>query len=111
MISLSIASRLHQRLAELDQPSEITDVEEIWALIRLTLVLLRIVLFIAIIVVSELMESYTVYNLSMALWSIIIGVPLFILLSMAILFGDKVIKNQQESTDETTVLRPIRERL
>ena len=106
-----MASRLHQRLAELDQPSEITDEEEIWALIRLTLVLLRIVLFIAIIVVSELMESYTVYNLSMALWSIIIGVPLFILLSMAILFGDKVIKNQQESTDETTVLRPIRERL
>jgi len=106
-----MASRLHQRLAELDQPSEITDEEEIWALIRLTLVLLRIVLFIAIIVVSELMESYTVYNLSMALWSIIIGVPLFILLSMAILFGDKVIKNQQESTVETTVLRPIRERL
>ena len=106
-----MASRLHQRLAELDQPSEITDEEEIWALIRLTLVLLRIVLFVAIIVVSELMESYTVYNLSMALWSIIIGVPLFILLSMAILFGDKVIKNQQESTVETTVLRPIRERL
>ena len=106
-----MASRLHQRLAELDQPSEITDEEEIWALIRLTLVLLRIVLFVAIIVVSELMESYTVYNLSMALWSIIIGVPLFVLLSMAILFGDKVIKNQQESTVETTVLRPIRERL
>ena len=106
-----MTSRLHQRLAELDQPSEITDEEEIWALIRLTLVLLRIVLFVAIIVVSELMESYTVYNLSMALWSIIIGVPLFVLLSMAILFGDKVIKNQQESSVETTVLRPIRERL
>lgn len=106
-----MASRLHQRLAELDQPSEITDEEEIWALIRLTLVLLRIVLFVAIIVVSELMESYTVYNLSMALWSIIIGVPLFVLLSMAILLGDKVIKNQQESSVETTVLRPIRERL
>ena len=106
-----MASRFHQRLAELDQPSEITDEEEIWALIRLTLVLLRIVLFVAIIVVSELMESYTVYNLSMALWSIIVGVPLFVLLSMAILFGDKVIKNQQENTVETTVLRPIRERL
>lgn len=111
MKSRVMASRLHQRLAELDQPSEITDEEEIWALIRLTLVLLRIVLFVAIIVVSELMESYTVYNLSMALWSIIIGVPLFVLLSMAILFGDKVIKNQQESSVETTVLRPIRERL
>ena len=106
-----MASRLHQRLAELDQPSEITDEEEIWALIRLTLVLLRIVLFIAIIVVSELMESYTVYNLSMALWSIIIGVPLFVLLSMAIIFGDRVIKNQQPSAVESTVLRPIRERL
>ena len=106
-----MASRLQQRLAELDKPSEITDEEEIWALIRLTLVLLRIVLFIAIIVVSELMENYTVYNLSMALWSIIIGVPLFVLLSMAIIFGDRIIKNQRDGVVETTVLRPIRERL
>ena len=106
-----MASRLHQRLAELDRPSEITDEEEIWSLIRLTLVLLRIVLFITIIAVSELMESYTIYNLSMALWSIIIGVPLFILLSMAIIFGDRIIKNRQPNVPETTILRPIKERL
>ena len=106
-----MASRLQQRFAELDKPSEITDEEEIWSLIRLALVLVRIVLFITIIVVSELMESYTIYNLSMALWSIIIGVPLFVLLSMAIIFGDRVIKNRQPSAVESTVLRPIRERL
>lgn len=106
-----MASRLHQRLAELDRPSEITDEEEIWSLIRLTLVLLRIVLFITIIAVSELMESYTIYNLSMALWSIIIGVPLFILLSMTIIFGDRIIKNRQPNVPETTILRPIKERL
>ncbi len=106
-----MASRLQQRLAELDKPSELTDEEEIWSLIRLTLVLLRIVLFVAIIAVSELMENYSIYNLSMALWSIIVGVPLFILLSMAIIFGDRAIKDRQPSKPETTILRPIKERL
>lgn len=106
-----MAGRLQQRMADLDKPDEITDEEEIWSLIRLALVLVRIILFIAIIVISELMESHTIYNLSMALWSIIIGVPLFVLISMAIIFGDRVIKNQEQSLVETTVLRPIRERL
>ena len=106
-----MASRLQQRLAELDKPSELTDEEEIWSLIRLTLVLLRIVLFVAIIAVSELMENYSIYNLSMALWSIIIGIPLFILLSMAIIFGDREIKDRQPSKPETSILRPIKERL
>lgn len=106
-----MAGRLQQRLAELDKPDQMTDEEEIWSLIRLTLVLLRIVLFIAIIAVSELMESQIIYNLSMALWSLIIGVPLFILLSAAIIFGDRFIKKETVSVSETAVLHPIRERL
>ena len=76
-----MAGRLQNRLAQLDTPDHATDEEEIWSLIRLSLVLLRVVLFIAIIAVSELMESYYISNLSMALWAIIIGIPLFVLIS------------------------------
>lgn len=106
-----MAGRLQNRLAQLDTPDHATDEEEIWSLIRLSLVLLRVVLFIAIIAVSELMESYYISNLSMALWAIIIGIPLFVLISGGIILGDRIIRKEGSSLEETTVLRPIRERL
>ncbi|MDE0869161.1 MAG: hypothetical protein OSA21_02480 [Candidatus Poseidoniaceae archaeon] len=106
-----MAGRLHNRLAELDTPDHATDEEEIWSLIRLSLVILRIVLFVAIILVSELMESYYLSNLSMAVWALVIGIPLFILISWVIVLGDRVIKKQALASEETAVLRPILERV
>ena len=106
-----MAGRLQQRLAELDTPEDMTDEEEIWSLIRLSLVILRIVLFVVIIAVSELMESYAIYDISMALWSLIIGIPLFILISWGIILGDRIVKKKEADIMETAVLRPIRERL
>ncbi len=106
-----MASRIQQRFADLDTPDDLTDEDEIWALIRISLVVSRVVLFIAIIAISEIMESYFLYNLSMAIWSLIIGIPLFILISMGILFGDRLMDNGKNKSVETTVLRPIRERL
>jgi hypothetical protein len=47
----------------------------------------------------------------MALWALIIGIPLFVLLSMGILFGDRMMKHEETGFAETTILRPIRERL
>jgi len=106
-----MASRIHERIAALDSPDNKTDEEEIWALIRFSLVVLRVLLFVAIIIVSEVMESVFLYNLSMALWALIIGIPLFVLLSMGILFGDRMMKHEETGFAETTILRPIRERL
>tara|TARA_B100000767_G_scaffold254264_1_gene259516 strand:+ start:1360 stop:1680 length:321 start_codon:yes stop_codon:yes gene_type:complete len=106
-----MAGRLHNRLAELDTPDHATDEEEIWSLIRLSLVILRIILFVAIILVSELMESYYLSNLSMAVWALVIGIPLFILISWVIVLGDRVIKKQASASEETAVLRPILERV
>ena len=76
-----MAGRLHNRLADLDTPDHATDEEEIWSLIRLSLVILRIVLFVVIILTSELMESCYISNLSMSLWSLVLDLPLFILIS------------------------------
>ncbi|HJL96749.1 MAG TPA: hypothetical protein QF401_01225 [Candidatus Poseidoniaceae archaeon] len=106
-----MASRLQQRLAELDTPDDMTDEEEIWSLVRLSLVILRIILFVAIIAVSELMESYAIYGISMALWALIIGIPLFILISGGIILGDRIVKKKEAGIVEKTLLRPIRERL
>ena len=96
-----MAGRFQNRLAELDTPDHATDEEEIWSLIRLSLV----------IAISELMESYYISNLSMALWALIIGIPLFILISWGIVLGDRIIKKQAVNDEETAVLRPIQERV
>ena len=106
-----MAGRLQQRLAELDTPDDMTDEEEIWSLVRLSLVILRIILFVAIIAVSELMENYTIYDISMALWALIIGIPLFILISGGIILGYRIVKKKEAGIVEKTFLRPIRERL
>ena len=108
---LNMASRIQERIAALDAPDHKTDEEEIWSLIRFSLVVVRVILFVAIIVVSEVMESVFIYNLSASLWALIIGIPLFVLISMGILFGDRVMKHEETGFVETAVLRPIRERL
>ena len=106
-----MASRFQQRFAELDTPDSLTDEEEIWSLIRFSLVISRVVLFVAIILISEVMESYFIYDLSLAIWSLIIGIPLFLLLSLSIILGDKIMTNEEITPVETAVLRPIRERI
>lgn len=106
-----MAGRLQNRLSQLDTPDQATDEEEIWSLIRLSLVILRIVVFVGIIAVSELMESYYFSNLSMALWALIIGIPLFVLISWGIVVGDRLIRNEGSDGEKTAVLRPIRERI
>ena len=60
---------------------------------------------------SELMESYYISNLSMAVWALVLGIPLFILISWGIVLGDRIIKKQADTDEETAVLRPIRERI
>lgn len=106
-----MASRFQQRFAELDKPDDITDEDEIWSLIRFSLVTFRVLLFIAIIVISEIMESYFIYNLSMAIWSLVIGIPLFILTSMGIILGDRFMQQENTASAASAVLRPIQERL
>ena len=70
-------------------PDESTDAREIWLLIRSWLTLLRVFLVIAIIIVAEIFEEKSLMNLSLSVWAIIIGFPLFLLMSMVIIQGDK----------------------
>ena len=86
-----------ERLAGLEKPDEISDSQEIWATIKTILVISRVLLFVVIIVISEIMEQYFFRELSLAIWSLIIGIPLFILLSIVIINGDKMF---DETVDE-----------
>ena len=97
------------RLAELDRPDQRTDEEEIWGVVRAVLSVSRIVVFVGIIVISELLEEYFLNGLSLGIWSLIIGIPLFVAISVTIIMGDNWFGEDEE--EKTAVLRPIQQRI
>ena len=66
-----------------------SDEEEIWLTIRSVLTFARVVVLFGTIVVSELFEEYYFLDLTIAIWSLIIGIPLFFVISVLILWGNK----------------------
>ena len=72
-----------------DAPDGTTDEREIWMMIRSWITLIRVVLVIAIIIVAEIFEEHSLFNLSLSVWAIVVGFPLFLLLSVVIIQGDK----------------------
>ena len=81
-----MAQTLRERI---NAPDDNTDAREIWLLIRSWLTIFRIILVIGIIIVAEIFEEATLLNFSLSVWAIVIGFPLFLLLSMVIIQGDK----------------------
>ena len=73
----------------IDAPDDSSDAREIWLLIRSWMTVFRVVLVIAIIIVAEIFEEATLLNFSLSVWAIVVGFPLFLLVSMAIVQGDK----------------------
>ncbi len=65
------------------------DAREIWILIRSWLTIFRVLLVIGIIIVAEIFEEVNYLNFSLSVWAIVIGFPLFLLISMIIIQGDK----------------------
>lgn len=73
----------------IDAPDDSSDAREIWLLIRSWMTVFRVVLIIAIIIVAEIFEEATLLNFSLSVWAIVVGFPLFLLVSMVIVQGDK----------------------
>lgn len=92
----------------MDRPDEVQETEQIWRTVRSFLGLMRVVIFILIIAIAELMEEFFIGKLSLAIWSLIIGIPLFILLSVLIIMGNGYFLDEKEK--KTAVLRPILKR-
>ena len=70
-------------------PDEHDDAREIWMLIRSWLTIFRVLLVIATIIIAEIFEEISMLNFSLSVWAIVIGFPLFLLVSMVIIQGDK----------------------
>jgi O-antigen/teichoic acid export membrane protein len=73
----------------IDAPDETSDGREIWMIIRSWITIIRIFLVFAIIIVAEIFEEHSLLNISLSVWAIVVGFPLFLLLSMIIIQGDK----------------------
>ena len=87
-----------------------SDEEEIWLTIRSVLTFARVVVLFGTIVVSELFEEYYFLDLTIAIWSLIIGIPLFFVISVLSLWGNKSFIPVEPKEQMTTILRPILER-
>lgn len=83
--------RLATIMAQMDttQSSSADDAREIWLLIRGWLGILRVLVIIGIIIIAEIFEEAIVFNLSLSVWAIVVGFPLFLLISVVIIQGDK----------------------
>ncbi len=97
-----------ERITAMDKPDEVQETEQIWRTVRSFLGLMRVIIFILIIVIAELMEEFFIGKLSLAIWSLIVGIPLFILLSVLIIMGNGYFLDEKEK--KTAVLRPILKR-
>ena len=78
--------------------------------IRSILSVLRVLILISTIVVSEFFEDHYILELTVAIWSLIIGIPLFFLISLLILWGNKTFIPVSTKEQIDTVLRPILKR-
>ena len=81
-----MAQRFRDRINAHDDNN---DAREIWMLIRSWLTIFRVLLVIGIIIVAEIFEEVHYLNFSLSVWAIVIGFPLFLLISMIIIQGDK----------------------
>ena len=90
--------------------NDVSDQEEIWMSIRSILSVLRVLILISTIVVSEFFEDHYILELTVAIWSLIIGIPLFILISLLILWGNKTFIPVSTKEQIDTGLRPILKR-
>ena len=67
-----------------------------WTSVRPVLVLGRVAMVLLIIVVGELFDDVRFGGLSIGVWALIAGIPLFLLISMVITYGDRLVKQEKE---------------
>ena len=78
-----------------DGEPRLTDGEEIWSALRTAIGGLAVLDLVTMIIVSEAMEDAAWQGMSVSVWAIVIGVPIFALLSALTLFGDRIILRNQ----------------
>ena len=93
---------LAERLSAMDQPYHANDADAIWGSVRPLLVLGRIVMVGLIIVIGEVFDDVRLVGLTIGVWALILGIPLFLLMSMVITYGDRFVNKTDEGTEDST---------
>lgn len=88
---------LAERLSALDQPDHASDASAMWNSIRPLLVLGRIIMVGFIIIVGEVFDDVRMAGLSIGVWALILGIPLFLLISTVITYVDRLVRGEEET--------------
>lgn len=67
-----------------------------WGSVRPLLVLGRILMVGMIIIIGELFDDVRLFGLTIGVWALILGIPLFLLISMIITYGDRFVNPENE---------------
>lgn len=87
---------LAERLSAMDQPDHATEAGAMWGSVRPLLVLGRILMVGMIIIIGELFDDVRLFGLTIGVWALILGIPLFLLVSMIITYGDRFVNPENE---------------
>ena len=77
------------RFEKMQLPDGRSEEEHIWEIIRSWLTILRVVFFVSMIAIAEFMDDTLTMGLPVGIWALIIGIPLFCVLSVVIVIGDR----------------------
>jgi len=82
---------LAERLSAMDQPDHATEAGAMWGSVRPLLVLGRILMVGMLIIVGEIFDDVRVAGLTIGVWALVLGIPLFLLISSLITYVDRLV--------------------
>ena len=82
---------LAERLSAMDQPDHATEAGAMWGSVRPLLVLGRILMVGMLIIVGEVFDDVRVVGLTIGVWALVLGIPLFLLISSFITYVDRLV--------------------
>ena len=96
----AMAPTLAERLSALDQPEPVGEAGAIWTSVRPVLVLGRLVMVFLIIAVGEIFDDVRMGGLSIGVWALVLGIPLFLLVSTLITYIDRLVALEEKGEGE-----------
>ena len=87
---------LAERLSAMDQPDHASEAGAIWNSVRPLLVLGRIVMVGLIIIIGEIFDDVRFAGLTIGVWALVMGIPLFLLISTIITYVDRLVGIEQK---------------
>ena len=88
---------LAQRLSALDQPDHATDASAMWSSVRPILVIGRMLMVGLIIAIGEIFDDVRMAGLTIGVWALILGIPLFLFISAIITYVDRLVNGEEET--------------